>query len=276
MDFLDPLCSLNLRSVETALELADLEGGLDGCRSKNWHPVNILVPAYLNPTPLCPSKGRYFLIEDGSGELIPICSYHHRDKAFINSLIMEIYVNRLFMYEGMDFIMGAQGKRTGIDDLLHILFNDIKKDGFKKAWDVWMKENAVDCSALAIEAIRDALEMVYHNNTLIPDTNALSLGKYEGKYPYTEKVKTSVRPADMTDPCLELKPGDLCIIKDLPHTTVFLGRYREKKGDNTPYWIWASTGKGKIAIFTHEEFRKAYKNDKEQAVSRWNLRNYNP
>lgn len=272
MDPSGNICSLNMHSIETALVMADLEGALDVSSSTNWHPVNMLSPDYLKPLPVCPAKGRYFLIEDGSGGLVPVCSYHHSDRAFINSLIMEIYVNRLLMYDGTDFVMGAQGKHTGIDDMLHIIYND----GFEKGWNAWMKGNAIDCSALSIEAMRDALNIIYHDNALIPDTNALNLGKYTGKYPYTQKVKTSVRPSDMTDPCLELKPGDMCIIKSLPHTTIFLGRCRKKTGDNTPYWIWASSSKHKVRVFTHDEFRKAYKHFKEQAVSRWNLKNYNP
>ncbi|HII01351.1 TPA: hypothetical protein HA351_06770 [Methanosarcinaceae archaeon] len=267
------ICSLNMRSIETALVMADLEGALDDNRSTNWHPANLLSPAYLKSLPMCPAKGRYFLIEDGSGELVPVCSYHQGDKAVINSLIMEIYVNRLLMYEGMEFIMGAQGKRTGIRDMLRI----ISIEGFEKGWNAWKKENAVDCSALAIEAIRDSLGIVYHDNALIPDTKALNLGKLKGNFSYTEKVKTSLIPSDMKDPCNELKPGDLCIIMaPLPHTTIFLGRYREKTGDNTPYWIWASDGKGKVAVFTHDEFRKAFGKYKEQAVSRWNLEKYVP
>ena len=272
MDISNPICSLNTRSIETALVMADLEGALGDYRSTGWQSVRVLVPAYLRSVPVCPSKGRYFLVEDGSGDFVPVCSYHHPDKAVIYSLVMEAYINRLLMYDGTDFVMGAQGKHTGIDDMLHIIYND----GFEKGWNAWMKGNAIDCSALSIEAMRDALNIVYHDNALIPDTNALNLGKYTGKCPYTEKVKTSVRPSDMKDPCLELKPGDMCIIKNLPHTTIFLGRYRKKTGDNTPYWIWASSSKHKVRVFTHDEFRKAYKGFKEQAVSRWNLKKYKP
>ena len=47
-------------------------------------------------------------------------------------------------------------KHTGIDDMLHIIYND----GFEKGWNAWMKGNAIDCSALSIEAMRDALNIV--------------------------------------------------------------------------------------------------------------------
>lgn len=272
MDFLDPVCSLNLRSIETAVVMADLEGALENYLSLGWVSAGVLVPGYLRSSPECPGKGRYFLIDDGSGGFVPVCTYHHPDKAVIYALVMEAYINRLLMYENTEFVMGAQGKRTGIDDLLHIIYND----GFEKGWRTWAGGKAIDCSGLAIEAMRDALEGIYRNNSLIPDTNALSLGKYEGKYPYTEKVKTSVNPSEMADPCLELKPGDLCIIKNLPHTTIFLGRYRKKTGDNTPYWIWASGSRKKVVVFTHDQFRKAYTGFKDQAVSRWTLKKYVP
>ncbi|WP_152567534.1 hypothetical protein [Methanococcoides methylutens] len=249
--------------------MAEIDGVTDNIAT-NWISTDKLVPEYLTNHPVCPSKGRYFLVRDESGYFVPICSYHSTDRDLINSMIIDAYLKRLLTYKGMEFIMGAQGKRTRIDDLLHIIYNK----GFEKGWEVWTKENAIDCSALAIESMRDALEEIYHNSTLIPDTTALNLGKVEGKYPYTKQIKTSVKPSDMADPCSELKPGDMCIITgSSPHTTIFLGRFREKEGDNNPYWIWASGSKGKVDIFTHERFQYFYKRSK-QVVSRWDLKKY--
>lgn len=273
MGLSNSICSLNLRSIETALELADINGALENYLHMEWVSADILVPDYLQSFPECPEKGRYFLIKN-EANFVPVCTYHHPDKSVICSLIMEAYINRLLTYEGAEFIMGAQGKHTGIKDLIAII--DIQ--GFEKGWSAWTKgKDAVDCSALAIEAMRDALEGIYRNSTLIPDTGAVNLGHLEEGFSYTEKVKTSTIPLDMTDPCLELKPGDLCIIKaPLPHTTIFLGRYREKKGDNNAYWIWASDSLSNTAIFTHGDFCKAFKKYRDQTVSRWTLKKYTP
>lgn len=280
MGLSNSVCSLNLCSIETALEMADINGGLENYLHMDWVSADVLVPDYLQSSPECPEKGRYFLIKNGGG-FVPICTYHHPDKSVIYSLVMEAYINRLLTYEGAEFIMGAQGKHTGIDDLIAIIRNkgfEERKKGFEEGWRAWTKgKDAVDCSGLAIEAMRDALEGIFRNSTLIPDTGAVNLGHLEDGFPYTEKVETSAIPSNMADPCLELKPGDFCIVKALrPHTTIFLGRYREKNGDNNAYWIWASNTQNKTAIFTHGDFCQAFECFENQTVSRWTLKKYTP
>lgn len=264
----DALCALSLRSIETAAVMADeYLTGLQG----DWLSVAVLIPDYLRGSERCPrSKGRYFLHRVPGG-FEPVCTVHSADRALVTRWILEAFIVRLLYYENTDFIMGAQGRRSDLGDLLHM----VEVEGYA-GWLAYVNSSAIDCSGLAIEAMRDALESLYVEPALIPDTTAKGLGQLEGSYPYTEKVTVSQRPSRMVDPTVELQPGDLCISGEPGHTTIYLGRYLEKRGDRTPYWIWASASQKKVLVFTHDEYRRLYNGSKFEQVARWKLKSYAP
>lgn len=266
------ICAMTLRTVQTGVEMADMASALPAGHPRYVSPA-FLAPNYVTGRMACPGKGTYWLIAQGEGyEAVCTC---HSPREAVAPLIIDTFICRILQYTDYEFLMAAQGKRTGLGALISMCINY----PLSKAWSAYSSGKAIDCSGLAIEAMRDALTGLFREPALLADAGARTLGHLTEKYKYTQPAPVTQRPSAMADPTQFLQPGDICIVtpgQNMAHTTIYLGCCRSAAGDNTPYWIWASTSKGKIAVFSHEEYRKAYADAPAEKVMRWKLTDYQP
>lgn len=273
MDTTAKICAISLSALQQGVEMADSLDELPPTHPLYLSP-QFLVPEYLRSLPACPSKGSYWLLGQPDGGYLAVCTVHTpREK--VMPLILDTFICRILQYVDDDFVMVAQGKRTGISELLRMC----AIYPLSTAWKAYSEGHAVDCSALAVEAMRDALGGLFPGGALLPDAGARTLGHLSHPYAYTEVISLPLRPSAMEDPTLLLQPGDICIVTpgvNMAHTTVYLGPYRKASGDATPYWIWASDAKKKIAVFTHQEYRDAFGHAPAETVARWKLKDYRP
>lgn len=273
MDTSQALCAITLRTIEKGVEMADSLDELPPTHPLYLNP-QFLVPEYLRSLPACSSKGTYWLLGRPDGAYQAVCTVHTpREK--VMPLILDTFICRILQYVDDDFVMVAQGRRTGISELLRMC----AIYPLSTAWKAYCEGHAVDCSGLAVEAMRDALGGLYPGGALLPDAGARTLGHLPDPYAYTEVISLPQRPSAMDDPTKLLQPGDICIVTEgvnMAHTTIYLGPYRQASGDGTPCWIWASSARKKIAVFTHEEYRAAFRDAPAETVARWKLKDYQP